>query len=62
MGKGGNPFKQIGRGIEGIGKTAKNLVGGLTGGAIGKIHKKIYLDNKEKKLIDKLEKQQKGKD
>ncbi|MEX6519055.1 hypothetical protein AB6N29_03590 [Fusobacterium animalis] len=36
MGKGGNPFKQIGRGIEGIGKTAKNLVGGLTGGAIGK--------------------------
>lgn len=36
MGKGGNPIKQIGRGIEGIGKTAKNLVGGLTGGAIGK--------------------------
>ena len=36
MGKGGNPIKQIGRGIEGIGKTAKNIVGGLTGGVIGK--------------------------
>lgn len=36
MGKGGNPIKQIGKGIGGIGKTAKNLVGGLTGGAIGK--------------------------
>lgn len=36
MGKGGNPIKQIGKGIEGIGKTTKNIVGGLTGGAIGK--------------------------
>lgn len=40
MGKGGNPIKQIGKGIGkgigGIGKTAKNIIGGLTGGAIGK--------------------------
>lgn len=38
--KGGNPIKkigkEIGKGIGGIGKTAKNIVGGLTGGAIGK--------------------------
>lgn len=33
MGKGGNPIKKIGKGI---GKAGKNIIGGLTGGLIGK--------------------------